>query len=118
MAGNEGQIFTPIKEGELLHHAEIMTLRQIGNMLQAMTAELQANRADMMAMKIDVAVIKERQAQNFELRATLNALAAEVEKLKDRNSKQDGAFSFATVLKDFGPWLLSFAAPDPSAFTR
>ena len=108
MPANEGQIFTPIKEGDLLHHAEIMTLRQIGNTLQSITGELQASRSDMMEMKIDVAVIKERQSQHIELKEQLAALQSEVEKLKDRNTKQDGAFSFATMLKDFGPWIFSF----------
>ncbi len=108
MAENEGTIFTPIKEGELLHHAEIMTLRQIGNTLQSMTSELQANRSDMTEMKIDLAVIKERQSQNIEMKEELATVKAEIEKLKDRNTKQDGAFSFVAMLKDFGPWILSF----------
>lgn len=108
MPGNEGTIFTPIKEGDLLHHAEIMTLRQISNTLQSITGELQANRTDMIEMKVDVAVIKERQSQNIEMKAKLDVLEAEIEKLKDRNTKQDGAFSFAAALKDFGPWIFSF----------
>lgn len=109
MPPNEGQIFTPIKEGELLHHAEIMTLRQISNTLQSMTQELQANRQDMTEMKVDVAVIKERQTQHIEMKAKLDVVEAEIEKLKERNMKQDGAFSLATALKDFGPWIISFA---------
>ncbi len=107
---NEGQIFTPIKEGDLLHHAEIMTLRQIGNTLQSMTAELQASRSDMTDLKIDVAVIKERQTQSMELKEKLTVLEAKIEKLEARNTKQDGAFSFMTMLKDFGPWIMAFAA--------
>lgn len=109
MSGNEGStIFTPIKEGDLLHHAEIMTLRQIGNTLQSMTSELQANRADMMEMKVDVAVIKERQSQNIEMKESIASLKTKIEKLEQRNISQDGAFSFVKMLKDFGPWILSF----------
>lgn len=104
-----GEIFTPIKEGDLLHHAEIMTLRQISNTLQAISQELVASRFDMTAMKVDVAVIKERQTQNVELKEKVTLLETKIEKLEERNTKQDGAFSFVTMLKEFGPWVLSFA---------
>ncbi len=100
-----GEIFTPIKEGDLLHHAEILTLRQITTNLEGIAKELQASRADMTEMKVDVAIIKERQTQTSELKEKIAALEQKVDLLEARNTKQDGAYTFVAMLKDFGPWL-------------
>lgn len=100
-----GEIFTPIKEGDLLHHAEIMTLRQITTNLEGISKELAASRVDLTEMKIDVALIKERQAQTTKLETKISALESKVDLLEARNSKQDGAYTFVALLKDFGPWV-------------
>jgi hypothetical protein len=100
-----GEIFTPIKEGDLLHHAEILTLRQITTNLEAIAQELQASRRDMTEMKVDVAIIKERQTQSVELKQKISALEGKVDVLELRNTKQDGAYSLVALLKDFGPWI-------------
>lgn len=100
-----GDIFTPIKEGDLLHHAEIMTLRQITSNLETIATAIQASLADMTEMKVDIAVIKERQSLNLELKEKITKLEEKVEGLETRNTKQDGAYTFIALLKDFGPWV-------------
>lgn len=114
----EGSNFTPLKDGELLHHAEIMTLRQIGSTLQAISSELQASRADMVTMKVDVAIIKERQQQHEETRNKIKALEDAVDLLQDRNARQDGAYTLITALKEFGPWVISLAVLAWGLFDR
>lgn len=108
MPDTAGKIFTPTSEGDLLHQAEILTLRQISGNLEGMNRELQASRESMTELKIDVAVIKERQLQNTKMEEKVAALEADIALLKARNTRQDGAFSFVTMLKDFGPWVVAF----------
>jgi hypothetical protein len=73
---------------------------------------------DMAQMKTDIAVIKERQAQNADFRDALDAMRAEILALKARNDKQDGAYSLATAAKEFGPWLFSLLALAWGLFVR
>lgn len=114
----EGTILTPIKEGDLLHHAEILTLRQIGATLEGITAELQGSRKDMTDIKVDVAVIKERQQQNAKLEEKVLQLEIKVDTLETRNAQQDGAYTMVTALKEFGPWLISLAVLAWGLFAR
>lgn len=92
-------------EDNLAKQAEIMALRQIGDILKTVSQEMAAQRKDMSEVKVDIAVMKERQSQNQELRETVKALEGKIEVLEARNLREDGAVTFLTFLKDFGPWL-------------
>ena len=58
-------------------------------------------------MKRDIAVMQVHNEQAAQDAATVAALAARVTALELRASEQNGAAKFATMLKDFGPWLVS-----------
>lgn len=104
---DEPSFLTPSTSEQVAREAEIMLLRAMSRTLDTMTTEMIAHRADIVGIKTDIAVIKERQSLNTDIRAKMNELEAELDKLKLRNHQQDGALSFATLLKDFGPWAVS-----------
>jgi acyl carrier protein phosphodiesterase len=99
-----GEVFTSVKEEDVLHHAELLTLRQITKNLELIASEMLAHRKDMTAMQVDVAIIKERQTQSQELKEKITSLETKIDVLEKRNDSQDGAYTFVTLLKDFGPW--------------
>ena len=92
------------------YRAEIMTLQQITATLEAIAVELRDNRQTMMTMATSIARIEERQKQHVEFKEQLQELGDKVEKIENRNARQDGAFGFVTLLKDFGPWALGIGA--------
>ena len=102
-----GEVFTSVREEDVLHHAELLTLRQITKNLELIASEMQAHRKDMTTIQVDVAVIKERQTQSVELKEKITALELKIDILERRNDSQDGAYSFVKLLKEFGPWALS-----------
>lgn len=102
-----GEIFSPTSARDLYREAELMTLRQMSASLATITNELIAHRESMGTMKEDIAVIKVRQEASAALSKAFDEIKAEIELLKARNLRQDGAYSFVTILKDFGPWLVS-----------
>lgn len=92
------------------YRAEIMTLQQITANLEIIAVELRDNRQAMTKLEVSVARIEERQLQNVAFKEDLAAIEAKVDFIEARNARQDGAFGFATFLKDFGPWALGIAA--------
>ena len=98
---------TPSSSDQVAREAEIMLLRSMSRTMEAMTSEIQAQRKDMTDVKMDIAVIKERQMQNGELRDSVSSIKKDIEALKSRNDQQDGAMSGLKFAKEFGPWLVS-----------
>lgn len=112
-----GEIFTAKSEESVLREAELLALRQMADNVSAMTRELVTNREVMTELRIDMASIKERQAQHSEFKDFLLELKDEQKTMTDRivaierrNAQQDGAVGFVQYVKDFGPWLLAIAA--------
>ncbi len=107
MSDERASFMTPSTPEQVAREAEVMLLRQMTRTFETFTAEMVAHRGDMGQLKTDIAVIKERQMQNAEMRETMDEMRREIDLLKARNSQQDGAYTFLTMLKDFGPWLFA-----------
>lgn len=118
MPADEPSFMTPSTSEQVAREAEIMLLRAMNRSLEAMTGEMMAHRNDIGGIKTDIAVIKERQLQNAVLRDSYLELERKVDALQARNDKQDGVMSFATLLKDFGPWAVSLLLLAWGLFTR
>lgn len=125
--GQQGRILTPKSDETIMREAELLTLRNISDSLVALHQEMGSYRESVASMREDMAVIRERQQQHHEFRESLKEMSAEfrssirelgeqfrrdldgigerVDSLEDRNLKQDGAFTFATLLEKFGPWM-------------
>lgn len=92
---------------DLLKESEILAMRQISDTLKRVSEEMVLNRADMGEIKVDIAIMKERQDQNKALKESMDAMQKEIDELKARNLKEDGGVAFLTFLKDFGPWFMA-----------
>lgn len=92
------------------YRAEIMTLQQITANLEIIAGELRDNRKAMMDMAVNVAKIEERQVQNLAFKEDLAELEAKVDEIVARNARQDGAFNFVKLLKEFAPWIATTIA--------
>jgi hypothetical protein len=100
----------PVPTTAQLRQAELIALQQIVNTLNTMTNDMAAYREKLNTVVIDIALIKERQANQAAMSKTMDDLRARVEVLESRRHQQDGAASFAKWLKDFGPWVIAGAA--------
>lgn len=93
-----------------LRQAELIALQQIVQTLNVMTNDMASHREKLNTVVTDIALIKERQANQATLYKTVEDLRARIEVLESRRHQQDGAASFAKWLKDFGPWVVASAA--------
>ena len=100
----------PVTTVAQIRQAELIALQQIVNTLNTMTSDMAAHREKMNTIVIDIALIKERQANQAAQSLVIEELRSRVELLESRRHQQDGAASFAKWLKDFGPWVLAGAA--------
>lgn len=114
----EPSFLTPSSAEGVARETEIMLMRSMAKALDNMATELASHREAMAAMREDIILIKERQRSAAEVKEDLDALKAEVEKLKARNTAQDGAYSLFTAAKDFGPWIISLAVLWWGLFSR
>ena len=115
---DEPSFLTPSSSEQVAREAEIMLLRSMNRAMEAMTAELQGHRADLGQIKTDIAVIKVRQEASEKMEETCAGLRADIDALKARNQQQDGAITVATLMKDFGPWLVSLGVLFWGLFSR
>src|SRR5690606_18571074 len=90
--------------------AILLALQNVSAGLSAINAELAANREAMVVMREDMAVLKDRERSHAALEKTLEEFRRRLEALEKRNFKQDGAYTFMTMLRDFGPWVVAIAA--------
>lgn len=104
---DEPSFLTPSNSEQVAREAEIMLLRSMSRTLDTMTAEMIGHRKDLTDIKVDIAAMKVRQETSERMEETISALRADIEALKARNAKQDGAVTLATMMKDFGPWIVS-----------
>lgn len=103
----EPSFMTPSTSEQVAREAEIVLLRSMSGTMETIAAELTAHRADLGTMKTDIAVIKVRQEQSAKMEDLCKDLRADIDALKARNQQQDGAMTFAGLLRDFGPWVVS-----------
>lgn len=107
---DQGRILTPKSDETIMREAELLALRQMSDSIASFTQEMAANREMMVGIREDMAVIKERQRAYADVRDDIVEIRKRVDEIETRNAKQDGAMSFATLLKDFGPWIVSLLA--------
>lgn len=107
---DQGRILTPKSDEAIFRESEVMVLRNISDTLAAINSELADNRKMMGKMVTDVAVLMDRERGHIEMKEVLEDFRRRIENIETRNAQQDGALNFATVLKDFGPWIISIAA--------
>lgn len=98
-------LFTPSSSDQVAREAEIMLLRTMARTLETMNATLLTHGSDIGSIRLDVALVKERQLVHGEVKKDVDDLKAKISLLEARNTRQDGAYSLVTMLKDFGPWL-------------
>lgn len=115
---DQGRILTPKSEEAIMRESEVLVLRQLSDGVSALTREMGTNREMMMGIREDMAVIKERQRAYADVRDDLSAVVSRIEAIEKRNAQQDGAMSFATLLKDFGPWIMAIGAAIYAFFKR
>lgn len=82
--------------------AEMAAMAEMTKAFIGLTTEIGAMRAEFTEVKVELAVMKERQT-------TLARLEARLEKVEQRDHEQVGAYKGLHFLKDFGPWMLSLA---------
>jgi len=83
--------------------AEMAAMAEMTKAFVGLTTEIGAMRAEFTELKVELAVMKERQT-------TLARLEARLEKVEQRDAEQIGAYKGLHFLKDFGPWLAMIAA--------
>lgn len=108
--GAEASSLPSVPTAAQLRQAELIALQQIVQTLNMMTNDLAAHREKLNTVVTDIALIKERQANQASLYKTVDDLRGRIEVLESRRHQQDGAATFARWLKDFGPWVLAGAA--------
>lgn len=114
----DGEIMMPVTTEEALRKAEMMAFRQMTDTLRAVQEELASHRAQMGTIGQDIAVIKERQTTMSEIKDDMESVKERLLVLEMRNARQDGAVTFVTFLKDFGPWLFGLLVLAWGLFSR
>jgi len=104
---SEPSFFPNPTPDQALREAQLMLLHNMSRTLESITAEMLAQRKDMSGIILDVAVIKERQQAQSKIEELYIEMRKDIDAIKARNFQQDGAMSAATLMKDFGPWLIS-----------
>lgn len=89
--------------------AETAAILRMAEAVVALTAEISASHGAMTEMKVDIAIIKERQTTAANLHDSYTRMDERLKKVETRDAEQDGAYKGLQFLKDFGPWLLSLA---------
>lgn len=89
--------------------AETQAILRMSEAVVALAAEISASHGAMTEIKVDIAIIKERQTTAAVLREDFNRMEARLKKMETRDAEQDGAYKGLHFVKDFGPWLLSLA---------
>jgi hypothetical protein len=104
---DEPSFLTPSSSEQVAREAEIMLLSTMSRTLDTMTSELIGHRKDLTDIKVDIAAIKVRQEAAERMEEICSGLRRDIDDLKTRASQQDGAVTLATMMKDFGPWVIS-----------
>lgn len=89
--------------------AETAAILRMVEAVVALTAEISASHSAMTEMKVDIAIIKERQTAAANLHDNYQRMDERLKKVETRDAEQDGAYKGLHFVKDFGPWLLSLA---------
>lgn len=115
---DEPSFLTPSSSEQAAREAEIMLLRSMSRTMDVMSAELSAHRGDLTDIKVSIARIEEQQKASAKMEEICAGLRADIDALKARNLRQDGATTLVTVMKDFGPWLVSLGVLFWGLFAR
>lgn len=92
-----------LDEAGISREAEIHAMRFMGDQLSRMATNMDNMVGRVSDMSTDVALMKQKTQDHALLWQELNIL-------KTRAAQQDGAFSLAKVMKEFGPWLVAIGA--------
>lgn len=115
---DEPSFLTPSNSEQVAREAEIMLLRAMSRTLDTMSMEMIAHRKDLTDIKVDISAMKVRQEASEKMEETCAGLRADIEVLKTRAAQQDGAVTLATMMKDFGPWVISLGVLFWGLFAR